>query len=283
MYSKLNNRALWRKAIIDARLLLLSAMLLMFVFHWIFVWITSLIKLGPIADFIRALPREIQNLSGVPVEEVATVAGRIAVAYVDPVVLLAAAVWGISRGSDVVSGEIGRGTMEMLIAQPVRRLAVIWTQSAATILGAAGIALAAWLGTYAGISTIRLEETVPANIFVPAAINVFALTFFLAGVSTLASSCDQYRWRTVGLMGGFFIIGLIVKVMARTVSDLNWLSYLTFFGAFEPQLMVTTMLRDTHEAWMLSLRYDGLLIGLGGACFIAGAVIFCRRDLPAPL
>jgi ABC-2 type transport system permease protein len=283
MHSRLNNRALWRKAIIDARLLLLSTMLLMFVFHWIFVWITSLIKLGPMADFIRTLPKEIQNLSGVPVEEVATVAGRIAMAYVDPVVLLAAAVWGISRGSDVVSGEINRGTMEMLLAQPVRRLAVMWTQSAATIIGAAGIAAAAWLGTYAGVATIELEEPVTADVFVPAAFNVFALTFFLAGVSTLASSCDQYRWRTVGLMGGFFIIGLIVKVMARTVPDLNWLSYLTFFGAFEPQLMVTAMLRESDEIWSISARYNGVLLGLGAVGFCAGTVIFCRRDLPAPL
>ena len=44
------------------------------------------------------------------VPSVATSLGRISMAYVDPVVVFAATVWGIGRGSDAVSGEIGRGT-----------------------------------------------------------------------------------------------------------------------------------------------------------------------------
>jgi ABC-2 type transport system permease protein len=279
----LNNRALWRKAIIDARLLLIASMILMFVFHWIYVWITSQIRLGALAEMIRELPKAIQNLSGVPIDQVATVPGRIAVAYVDQVVLLTTGVWAIARGSDVVSGEINRGTMEMLLAQPVRRLAVLWTQSATTIMGAAMIAGAAWMGTCAGIATVSLERPVSPLVFVPAALNVFSLTFFLSGVSTLASSLDQYRWRTIGLMGGFFVIGLIIKVLARTVPNLAWLRYLTFFGAFEPQQLVTAMVDSPTSAWTLSLQYDGVLVGLGLVSFVAAAVIFCHRDLPAPL
>lgn len=283
MSRRLNNRALWRKAIIDARLLLAASMVLMFAFHWIYVWITSQIRLGALADMIRELPKAIQDLSGVPIDEVATVPGRIAVAYVDQVVLLVTGVWAIARGSDVVSGEINRGTMEMLLAQPVRRLAVLWTQSATTILGAALITAAAWLGTCAGIATVDLERPVSPVVFIPAALNVFSLMFFLCGVSTLASSRDQYRWRTIGLMGGFFVIGLILKVLCRTVPSLSWLRYFTFFGAFEPQQLVTAMVDDSARAWMMSLQYDGVLIGLGLACFVAAGVVFCRRDLPAPL
>ena len=53
-------------------------------------------------------------------------------AFVDPVVVLAATVWGITRGSDAVSGQLERGTMEMVLASPVRRTAVFVTQAAAT-------------------------------------------------------------------------------------------------------------------------------------------------------
>ncbi len=279
----LSNRALWRKAIVDARALLIASMILMFAFNWIYVWITSQIRLGALAQIIRELPKAIQNLSGVPIDQVATVPGRIAVAYIDQVVLLTTGVWGIARGSDVVSGEINRGTMEMLVSQPVSRFSILWSQSVVTVAGAALIAGSAWLGTCAGIGTVALEQPVSPKVFVPAALNVFALTFFLAGVSTLASSRDQYRWRTIGLMGGFFVIGLIVKVLSRTVPDLSWLRYFTFFGAFEPQQMVTAMVESPASAWTLSLQYDGVLLGLGMASFIAASIIFCRRDLPAPL
>jgi hypothetical protein len=37
------------------------------------------------------------------------------------------------------------------------------------------------------------------------------------------------------------------------------------------------------EAWALLARYDAILLGVGLAAYVAGAVIFSRRDLPAPL
>jgi hypothetical protein len=148
------NRALWGKALFECRGLLLASLALMFSFHWIFVWITSMVQLGPLADFVKTLPNGIQNLSGVPVNELATVAGRIALAYVDPVVLFTAAVWGISRGSDAVAGEIDRGTMEMLLAQPIDRLALLLTKGAVAVLGAALIAVVSFAGTWCGLTGV---------------------------------------------------------------------------------------------------------------------------------
>ena len=79
-------------------------------------------KMNAFQDILlRAIPEDWQKLSGVPFAEVATHVGRVALAFVDPVVVLAATVWGVTRGSDAVSGQLERGTMEMLLAQPVRR------------------------------------------------------------------------------------------------------------------------------------------------------------------
>jgi len=40
---------------------------------------------------------------------------------------------------------------------------------------------------------------------------------------------------------------------------------------------------DPATAWRLLLAYDGVLLGIGLAAYAAGALIFARRDLPAPL
>ena len=281
------NRALWNKAFVDARLLLAACTLLMFVFHWVFVLITSAIKLPAIAAFLRELPPEIQNLSGVPVDQVATTAGRIALVYVDPIVLFAIGAWAISRGSDAVSGEINRGTMEMLLAQPVHRLELLLTQISVTLFGAVLLALAGWLGIAVAILTVTLEEEVATSIFLPASVNTFALTLFLAGVSTLVSSWDQYRWRTVGLMGAIYVIGVMLEMIGRAVTQLHWLRHFTFMAAYEPQAMTSAVIGDRAggwgDAWSMSLESNGILIGLGLAAYVAAAVIFGRRDLPAPL
>lgn len=273
------NGALWTKAIKESLPLLTALTVLMFGFQWLFVWLSSLVELGALGAFLSALPSQFESLVGIPFAQVATQTGRIAVAYIDPVVLIAIVSWGIGRGSDAVSGEIGRGTMEFLLAQPVSRTAVLLTQAAVTSAGAALLALAAWLGTRQGLATVTLDQEVVAADFVPGAVNLFALTFFLAGTSSLVSACDSQRWRTIGIMAGFYVVSLILKIVARIAPGWDWLMYLTFLGAFEPQALIVS----PETAWEKSLRYDSTLIGLGLAAYALAMVVFRRRDLPAPL
>lgn len=83
--------------------------------------------------------------------------------------LFATTIWAVGRGSDTVSGEIGRGTMEMLLAQPVRRLLVLATQGAVTTIGSAILATAVLLGTCTGLATVSLGEHVDWKAFIPGA------------------------------------------------------------------------------------------------------------------
>ncbi|HJT34472.1 MAG TPA: ABC transporter permease subunit [Pirellulales bacterium] len=273
------NRALWAKSIGDARLLLAALVALMFGFEWLFVWLTSLVELGAVATFLQAWPGEFQSLLGMPLAQAVTPTGRLALGYIDPVVILATVTWGLARGSDAISGEIGRGTMELLLAQPVRRITIVAVHAAVTTAGAALIGLAAWLGTCQGLWAVGWLDQVAPRHFVSAAVNVFALTFFLGAASTLVSSWESVRWRAIGVMGAFFIIELIIKIIARLAPKLDWLMYCTVLGAFQPQILAV----EPARAWHLSLRYDGTLIGLGVCCYLLATIIFCRRDLPAPL
>lgn len=285
------NRALWKKSFVEARWLLLGGVLILFAFAWLRVWITSQLPQSQVKAILDLLPTFVKKMSPVPVEQIATTVGRIALAYDDPLVLLVITVWAIGRGSDAVSGELGRGTMEMLLAQPVRRAGVLWTQALMTIFGGVLLATAAWLGTVVGLMTIPLEEVVSAWVFVPAALNVFSLTVFLAGISTFASSWDRYRWRTIGVVGGFYVIQMIFKVIARAVKGWNWLEYGTVFTLFEPQQIVSNSahawslhyLNDNGRLALGGLGYDVILLGLGLFTYLLATLIFCRRDLPAPL
>ena len=164
----MGNKALWRKAIGDARLLLLFMTALLFGFNWLFVYLSSLIELGPLGVFLQTLPPAFEKLSGVPFASVATPAGASA-AYVDPVVLFATTIWAVGRGSDTVSGEIGRGTMQ--ICWPSRFAACrCWaTQGAVTTIGSAILATAVLLGTCTGLATVSLGEHVDWKAFIPGA------------------------------------------------------------------------------------------------------------------
>ncbi|MGD9723869.1 MAG: ABC transporter permease subunit [Pirellulales bacterium] len=286
----MTNAALWRKTILECRTLLAACAVFMFGVHWLRVWIASYFSTRDLEYMLSLLPEPIEQLMPVSYTQMASTAGRIAAEYDDPVVLLLMTVWSISRGSDAVSGELNRGTMEMVLAQPVTRTSVVVIQGLVTVAGAALLACAAWLGTLTGLATVTLETSLAPRVFLPPAMNLFALGAFLAGLTTMISAGTNYRARTIGIVGGFYAVSMVVKIVGRMVPNWDWLSYVTFFTAFEPQLLVG----DATRAWSVSLEvggahalgglgYDGVLVGLGLLAYAVAAVIFAHRDLPAPL
>ena len=214
-----------------------------------------------------------------PFAEVATYAGRVALAFVDPVVVLAATVWGITRGSDAVSGQVERGTMEMLLAQPVTRRAVFFTQAVATTAGAAVLCSVLLAAVWTAVSFGPWAGKVEPERFVPAVLNVFGLMVCMAGITAAVSAADSYRWRTIGILCGFYVFSILAKLVGRMSGIFSWVGYLSVFNAYEPQRLVG----GAADAWRLLAVYDGVLLGVGVLGFVIGGIIFSRRDLPAPL
>ena len=178
------NTAIWKKTWGDQRGLVLAMAALWSAFPWIYLWLSAQIPMNAFHDvLLRAIPEDWQKLSGVPFAEVATYAGRVALAFVDPVVVLAATVWGITRGSDAVSGQVERGTMEMLLAQPVTRRAVFFTQAVATTAGAAVLCSVLLAAVWTAVSFGPWAGKVEPERFVPAVLNVFGLMVCMAGIT----------------------------------------------------------------------------------------------------
>jgi ABC-2 type transport system permease protein len=273
------NQAVWRQSWGDQKLLLAALAALWAVFPWIYIWLQSQVPMGDFQLLLRLIPEDWQKLSGVPIADVATTAGRVALAFVDPVVVLGATVWGVTRGSDIVAGPLERGTMEMVLAAPVRRTAVYVTHAAATILGAALLCGVLLAGLWTAIAWGPWSDAVTAGRFIPAIGNTFGLMVCMAGVAGLVSAAGSHRSRTIGVMCGFYVISLLAKLVGRMSDRLEWVGWLSVFGAYEPQRLVT----GTADSWWLLARYDGLLLGVGLAAYAIGAVVFSRRDLPAPL
>jgi ABC-2 type transport system permease protein len=257
-----------------------------------------------------------------------------AVIYDEAVIVLCMAIWAVARGSDCVSGELGRGTMEMLLAQPISRLQVLLHQAAVTIGGVVLLAAVCWLGTFVGIQTLStkvekantsvigsilelrfpwsqqpkqkeftyvpLREKVDSRDLLPGAVNLSALGFFLAALSTLVSAFDRYRWRAIGIVVAIYIVELIFKGVAVGVPGWRPLGYATFFTAYEPQLLVHVAVQHPVDAWSFvrttadanarhllaplgTLGFCSILWTLGLASYISAGVRFCSRDLPTPL
>ena len=224
------------------------------------------------------------------------------------------AIWAIVRGSDVVSGEISRGTMEMVLSQPVSRTRVFLIHCAITILGVFLLVLITWLCMWIAVHTTDvkiaksslwgatevLEEPmskhVDASVFAPGLINLAIFGFFVSSLAVFFSSFDRYRWRTLGIVVSIYMAGAMIKILGMASESFRWTGWLTFFSLYEPESAIKLYQNDPASLWKFSLfdeaglwtgfgplGHNTILVFSGIVFYVAAIMIFRRRDISAPL
>lgn len=321
------NTALLKKCLLEVRLLFAACLALVFAFCFVRVFIVASIELVDFAAIVERLWDKWEKFAPVPLSHLLSYHGRIGLAWDEPIVVFGISLFAIARGSDAVSGELNRGTLEMLLAQPVSRLQVLYSQAVVTVSCLALLALSTWAGTWCGIQCTTVKESAPPpklklpfvpaislpiqsnekietpmrdkvdpTVFLPGVVNLFCLGAAVAGVSTLASSLDRYRWRTIGIVTGLYVVSLIFKIMGLAFSQFSWLKDVSLFTAYEPQKFIALAVRTPDAAWSLArytdngaflepgpMGYNLILLAVAAVGYLAAGIVFHRRDLPAPL
>jgi len=103
------------------------------------MWLISLFKADLALALLNSLPSFFQRMVNIPLSDLVTPAGRISLIFQHPVTLLVCGGWAVGRGSDSICGEIGRGTMDLLVSLPVKRPTLILIPAVAAALGAAAL------------------------------------------------------------------------------------------------------------------------------------------------
>jgi ABC-2 type transport system permease protein len=324
-------RILVKKYVKEALLLWSSCALVLFLFPWVRIWTVSQFELSGFEPLLKQF-RSFEKFSPVPLEQFLTYHGVIGFTFDEPVLLLCVLVWSIARGSDVVSGELGRGTMEMLLAQPVSRQKIFLAHAFVTVSGLVLLCTLVYAGISMGIQTnstpvrnssgfqipflnwdvgnpfkaastrmVPLSELVSPSVFVVPAMNLFALAFAVLGISVMVSSFDQYRWRTIGIVIGVYVLQLLLFILAKSNTQLALLKPFSFLAAYQPDWIVQTVFRDPDSAWSWTvvqhqkiqgvdkvswetgpMSFVTLLVALGVIAHCVGYWRFRSRDLPAP-
>jgi ABC-2 type transport system permease protein len=272
------NRALWIKAVSDAWRQFVVSFVLLALFSWLFVWLMSLFPVGGVGVILKWLPGFVQSMVGVPLEMLASPIGQLSILYVHVVTFLICVGWALGRGSDPITGEISRGTMDLIATLPVWRVSVVLIPAVVTAAGSVLLSVAIMLGTSLGLACVRFDSSVAAMDFLQGAVNLACMTFCVTGMTTVISAGIRDRWMAFALAGGFYVVELVIKLIARMWSNGKWLFEFTFLSAFEPQELILAADKSSHVA----LRYNLTLVGLGLACYAVAVLIFNRRDIPGP-
>jgi beta-exotoxin I transport system permease protein len=207
--------------------------------------------------------------------------------YVHPLTQTILCVWAIGRASGAIAGELDRGTMELLLAQPIRRSQVILAHFVVDLIAIPILCLSMWAGTCTGATLVGFSsEASDPNLrvelgrFGPALVNVGLLVFAVSGITMALSAAGRFRGR---VMGGAVLLALLqflVNVIGQLWSPFEPLRRFTVFYYYEPQPMILNLHWAIERGPWINL---GVLLAVGTAGYGFALWKFCARDLPAPL
>jgi len=224
----------------------------------------------------------------------------LSIGFVHPLMQTVFCVWAIGRAAVAISGEIDRGTMELLVAQPVARWKIIVAHGLVDLVTIPLLCLSLWLGHLAGASLMGMlkpgEPTRPSEPyvqpfdFVPGLTNVAALLFAVSGYTMWLSARGRFRGRVMSIAVLVTLLQFLVNVVGQLWDAVEPLRQFTVFYYFQPQQIILSnkwtvdvgkFTTTGHP--LFAVNSVAVLAGVGLVGYALALWSFCRRDLPAPL
>jgi ABC-2 type transport system permease protein len=243
----------------------------------------------------------------------------LAIGLLHPIVLVMCLVWGVGRAAGAVAGELDRGTMELLMSQPVPRNRLILAHLIVDAVVLPVICLSFFAGTQFGLWAVgdfvpdysllddAAKESPVVQVLLSRVprdpqplpvsgrgeliglVNTLGLMFAISGMTLALSAVGRSRWRVIG----FAVLIAIVMFVANTIGQLwepaGFVRPLSFFFYYQPQkaMIEGQWMVDLNSAWPLGrpvlVSAVGVLFAVGAAGYAFALWRFGRRDLPAPL
>lgn len=323
-----------RKLLRDLRLYLIVICILLCAFQCLWVKITQRI-VGELVPYISTIMLAVklapekfeekifsgpgklmQTLMGGERIQLDRAMDMMTIGYVHPLMQALFCIWAIGRGAGAIAGEIDRGTMELLLAQPIPRYRVILAHLCVDGLTIPALCLSLWAGTFLGnylvgpitIDPESLKEIpVPAILgpvpppnpetlevwprkFGPGLINTAALIFAVSGCTMWLSARGRFRGRVMGAAVLITLVQFLINVVGQLWDVMAPFRQLTVFYYYQPQQIIleNNWMVPIGQGWngsqpLLMVNVLVVLCTVGIIGYAGALWSFCQRDLPAPL
>jgi len=183
--------------------------------------------------------------------------------------VIIAAPFAISVATSAFAGEIEKGTMELLLSQPISRRVISFSRMAYLKTGLLLIIAATMLPIVIGAWLVGEEMNVGGVL----ALSLLGFLLFLSigAIGFLFSAMMNDRGRAVFMVVGVLIFSYALDILAQFNDIVEKFHFLSLFNYYDP-------FRYLHSA---DIAWGDLavLLGISVLCGIAATVIFQRRDI----
>jgi ABC-2 type transport system permease protein len=217
-----------------------------------------------------AFPRELMNFGS---GTLFTLPGAITLGLQHPLALAMLGIFAVGASATAVAGERARGTLEVLLARPISRVALYGSILVALLLTVL-VVLTAILGGMIGGSAIQgVTDEVDLGQMPMVVLNGFGLWAAFTTFGLAASVSFDRPGPAIGLSLAYLIVNYFLEILGSLWTDAAWTQDYSLFHHFNPGQILTGELQPLD----LVIVFVAALVPI-----VYSVIIFPRRDLAAP-
>ena len=271
--------SIYRNVLTLARVGVVSWSVVLVLWALLVVWIyPSLGNTGVnFEEYLDAMPEQLKAAMGVggPDESALifqagafTYVGYLNIEYISWLPLLLG-IYAVVYCGGLVSKEVERGTLDVVLSQPVARTTFLLSKLA----GFMTLALAAT--AFSTVTVLLGGLTIGEDVDVVNVLAVHAVSFLLvaaiAGYSTLASCVSLDPGRSLAVAGVLTALTYFANVLGSAIEAVGWLKYISLFSYYDS-------LRVLAEG---AVNWAGIAVYVGvfTATTASAVLVFRRKDL----
>lgn len=207
----------------------------------------------------------------------------VASSYLTMMMQIALIAFPIAVAARGLAGEIGAGTSDMLLAQPLRRGVLYAVNVAVIVVGAVVFGVAGFVTIQLSCMLVGTIEPLPVDRFGWVAVNATSLAICTGGIALLFSaSVSDYGRAVLGPMIVMLTMG-IFELMASMWDALDGARCLGLYFYYNPLHIadgkVHRVMTGAIYPGQWAVLASGVLLAVGIICMIAGYLIYRRRDI----
>ncbi len=220
--------------------------------------------------FLEVMPSFIKTALGGDVLQSGNVPGLILIGYQHPFVLFLYLLFAVGVPTTLLTGEVQKGTMELILSRPATKTQVYVCACMLTLAGMFALVLVMFLGTVTATHLYDFGQPIPLDLFFRIAVNGGLVAGASGSLALLAAGALSARNRAVGATVAFLVLDYFAWIVAQWWPRLSFLKPVTLFYYSS----------SSKLAYGWPLGDMGVLLLLILAALIIGGVVWQRRDLP---
>jgi ABC-type transport system involved in multi-copper enzyme maturation permease subunit len=201
-----------------------------------------------------------------------SIKGAAAFGFNHPIVLALIVINAIAVPARHITSEIEGGTMEWLLAYPVKRASLVLSMWASGCLLLLMIIIGALIGLYSALAVTHTFTLIIFTKMLQVGFNLWLLAIVIMSITFVIASFGRAGSKTHALSAAVVLSLYFLYFLATIWDSFAFMKPFSIFSYYQPQKVMFDQADFALDA--------GVLLGLTAVCLAASIWQFRRRDIP---